>query len=178
MLILAFSVIFLIICIIVFFIAIFWFSLLLIYKAPYVQTPTEAIRVILDNVSIKPSEYVYDLGCGNADVLIAVEKKFGCKTIGYEASPFPYIRALRNIKRNGARTEVYWRDFFKANLSKADIVFCFLIQSLMPQVGVYLHGQLKPGARVICYGYPIPDWQPNQTIDVPNTTSKIYIYQH
>ncbi|MFA6553070.1 MAG: hypothetical protein WCT27_01440 [Patescibacteria group bacterium] len=182
-----FSILFLIFCFVAFCIAIFWFVLLLIYKAPYVKTPTSAIETILNSISIRPEELVYDLGCGDADVLIALEKKFGCRTIGYEASPFPYIRALRNIRLNKAKTQVYWRDFFKADLSKADIVFCFLIQSLMPRVGVYLQGQLKPGSRVICYGYPIPNWpaspnrtrgeQPTQTIDVPNTSSKIYCYQ-
>lgn len=177
MFILVVSTIFLIGCVIAFFIAIFWLSLLLIYKAPYVKTPAGAIETILNAMSIKPEELVYDLGCGNADVLIAAEKKFGCKTIGYEASPFPYIRALRNVRRNKTKTEVYWRDFFKTNLTKADVVFCFLIQSLMPRVGVYLQQQLKPGARVICYGYSIPDWDPKQTIDVPGTTSKVYIYR-
>jgi hypothetical protein len=176
MLILIISVIFLIVTILSFTIALFWLALLLIYKAPYVKTPTGAIEAILDNI-IKPTELVYDLGCGDADVLIAVEKKFECKTIGYEASPFPYIRALWNIRKNKTKTAVYWRDFFKANLTKADVVFCFLIQSLMSKVGVYLQGQLKPGTRVICYGYPIPEWSPTQTIDVPSTTSKIYIYQ-
>lgn len=178
MLILILTVIFLIFSTLAFLIALCWLILLLTYKAPYVKTPASAIETILNNITVKPEELVYDLGCGNADVLIAVEKKFGCKTIGYEASPFPYVRALRNVRRNKAKTEVYWRNFFKASPGKADVVFCFLIQSLMPRVGVYLHKQLKPGARVVCYGYPIPEWQPQQTIDVPATTSKIYIYQH
>ncbi|MFH1207646.1 MAG: class I SAM-dependent methyltransferase [Patescibacteria group bacterium] len=177
MLILILAILFLVSSILAFLIALGWLVLLLIYKAPYVKTPAGAIEAILRNISIKPEELVCDLGCGDAGVLIAVEKKYGCQTIGYEASPFTYIRALGNIRRNKAKTEVYWRDFFKADLHKADIVFCFLIQSLMPRVGVYLHKQLKPGSQVVCYGYPIPQWHPKQVIDVIGTTSKIYIYQ-
>ncbi|MFA5051588.1 MAG: hypothetical protein WC544_00820 [Patescibacteria group bacterium] len=178
MILLILAILFLVSSILAFIFALSWLILLLIYKAPYVKTPPAAIDTILKNINIRPDELVYDLGCGDADVLIAVGKKFGCKSIGYEASPFPYLRALLNIRRNKAKSEVYWRNFFKADLGKADVAFCFLIQSLMPRVGVYLQGQLKPGARVICYGYPIPVWQPAQTIDVPYTSSKIYIYQH
>lgn len=176
MLLLILAILFLVASILALIIALFWFSLLLIYKAPYVKTPAQAIASVLNNVIIKPEHLVYDLGCGDAEVLIAAEKKFECKTIGYEASPFPYVRARRNVRRQQSKTEVYWRDFFKADLRKADVVFCFLIESLMLRVGVYLREQLRPGTRVICYGYPIPDWQPAQTIDVSGTTSKIYIY--
>lgn len=178
MVILILAIIVLILAILVSLFALSWLILLLKYKAPYVKTPRSAIDTILQQVAIKPDELVVDLGCGDGDVLIAIEKKYSCKTIGYEASPFPYLRAWHNVRRSKIKTKIYWRSFFKANLADTDVVFCFLIESLMPRVGVYLQSQLKPGARVICYGYPIPEWSPTQTIDVPGTTSKIHIYQH
>ncbi len=174
---LLFATLFLIISALALIVALLWFVVLLVYKAPYVKTPDSAVEALLENIQIKPGDRVYDLGCGDASVLIAVEKKFRCATVGYESSPFTYLRSFINVWRSRSRARIYWGNFFKANLRNADLVFCFLIQSLMSRVGVYLGEQLKPGARVICYGYPIPCWQPVRTIDVTGTTSKLYIYQ-
>ncbi|MFH0804803.1 MAG: 50S ribosomal protein L11 methyltransferase, partial [Patescibacteria group bacterium] len=134
--------------------AVYFFAQLLIYRAPFVRTPTLAIDTLLAHATITPNQTVYDLGCGDASVLIAVEQKFGCRTVGYEVGLIPYLQALRNIRRHQVKTVVRYRNFFKENLSQADVVFCFLIKSLLPKVGAYLQQQLKPGSQVICSGYP------------------------
>jgi hypothetical protein len=157
-----------------------FFVQLLIYKAPFVRTPVLAIDTLLAHATITPNQTVYDLGCGDASVLIAVEQKYGCRTVGYEVGLVPYLRALRNVRQHHAKTVVRYRNFFKENLGQADVVFCFLIKSLMPKVGAYLRQQLKPGSQVICYGFPIPGWEPVHTVDPrPDDpkSSKLYFYR-
>ena len=158
---------------------VFFLIQLLILRAPYVKTPPHVIKKILSEIKINPGGTMYDLGCGDASVLIAMEKKFGAKTIGFELSPIAYYRAKQKIKHERAQTEVYFKSFFKQNISDADVVFCFLVPGIMKRVGTYLDSQLKKSAQVISYAFPIPQWQPSKILNtLPNgdKASKIYIY--
>jgi SAM-dependent methyltransferase len=167
------------IAIIALILAIILFAQLLVIKAPYVKTPPQVIKKILDAIKINPDSMVYDLGCGDASFLIAVEKQFGARTVGFELSPLAYCRAKQKTKLEKTKTKLYFRSFFKQNIADADIVFCFLVPSLMKKVGSYLESQLKKNAQIISYAFPIPQWQPSKVIDtLPNgdKASKIYIY--
>ena len=164
------------------------FAILVIYilivllktKVPFVRTPERVINQVLQEITIKPTDTVYDLGCGNARFLITVEKKTGARTIGYEISPWAYFLSQVNIRLRKAKTIVHYKNFYKADLSTANVVFCFLINSVMPKVGKQLERQLQPGSTVICFGFAIKAWQPAKIIltkpDNPRS-SKIYIYQ-
>lgn len=155
--------------------------LILIYTGvPFVKTPKKAIEKIWQQVKIKPTDVVYDLGCGDAQFLIKAEKKFGAKTIGFELSPWPFFLAKLNILLNKAKTKVFYRNFYKEDLSDANLIFCFLIDSVMPKVGKQLTQQLKRGAQVISFAFPIKEWRPTKVIETNpgnKKASKIYFYQ-
>lgn len=159
--------------------AIIFFIQIITIKAPYVKTPPRVIEKIFSEIKINPQDIVYDLGCGDASFLIAVEKKFGAQTIGFELSPIAYCRAKQKIKREQAKTKLFFKSFFKQTISDADVVFCFLVPGIMEKVGTYLESQLKRNAQVISYAFPIPQWQPSKILDTlpnGNQSSKIYIY--
>lgn len=161
-------------------VAILIFIILILTKVPFVKTPKKVVDKILDEVVIKPTDAVYDLGCGDAQFLIAVEKRFGCRTVGYEITPIAYLLAKINISLNKAKTKVFYHNFYHQDLLKADIVFCFLIDSVMPKVQKLLEKQLKKGAQVISFAFPIKEWQPTKVIDSDPQNpkaSKIYFYQ-
>lgn len=161
-------------------VAILIFIILILTKVPFVRTPKKVVEKILSELDIKPTDIVYDLGCGDAQFLIAVEKRFGCQTIGYEISPTAYILAKINISLNKAKTKLFYHNFYHQDLSKADFVFCFLIDSVMPKVQKLLEKQLKKGAQVISFAFPIKEWQPTKVIDSDSQNpkaSKIYFYQ-
>jgi len=156
------------------------FSILLYTKVPFVRTPKKVIAKILKEIPINKKQTVYDLGCGDASVLIAIEKETGAKTVGFEITPIAFYLGKFNIWRNKAKTTILYKNFYKQNLAPADVVFCFLIDKVMFRVGNQLRQQLRPGARVISFGFHIPDWQPVKTIVAypeRKTSSKIYLYQ-
>lgn len=149
-------------------------------RVPFVRTPKKIIKKILEEVKIRPNDTVYDLGCGDAKFLIAIEKATGAKTIGYEISPWAYFLAKLKIRLKKSKTTMLYKNFYKENLSGANVVFCYLIDSVMAKVGQQLKRQLKKGATVISYAFAIPDWVPVKKIILfPNkkNSSKIYIYQ-
>lgn len=156
------------------------FFILLLTGVPFVKTPKKVMEKILEEAKIKPTDIVYDLGCGDGQFLIETEKRYGCKTIGYELSPIAYFLAKINIKVNKAKTKIFYKNFYKEDLSNANVVFCFLIDSVMPKVEKQLAQQLKPGAQVISFAFPIKEWQPTKVIDSDPKNpkaSKIYFYQ-
>lgn len=170
----------LIIAIIALILALFFLIQLFVLKAPYVKTPQHVIAIVLREIKISPKNTVYDLGCGDASVLVAAEKKFGVTTVGFELSPIAYYRAKQKIKHEQTKTKIFFKSFFKQNISDADVVFCFLVPGIMKKVGTFLDSQLKKGTQVASYAFPIPQWQPNKIIDtLPNgdKASKIYIYE-
>ncbi|MFH0829442.1 MAG: class I SAM-dependent methyltransferase [Candidatus Kerfeldbacteria bacterium] len=167
-------------------------------KVPYVSTPRWAIDWLRDNVmqyspllakergggEVSPPSLqgggrgaVYDLGCGDARVLIAIKQRYPTITaIGYERNWWPFILAKARIRGTGVK--VYRQNFYQADLRNADVVFCFLIHSVMPKVETLLRSQLAPGATVYSYGFSFPTWKPSRRIENPTRPqgSKLNIY--
>ena len=154
--------------------------ILLYFKVPFVRTPHEVIKKVLTEIKITEDMIVYDLGCGNARFLLEVEKQTGAKTIGFEISPWAYILARLNILLHRSKTKVLYKNFYHQDVSDADVVFCYLLDTVMPKVGTQLEAQLKPGAIVISFAFPIKAWEPTKIITPFTDTkkrSKLYIYQ-
>lgn len=153
---------------------------LLYFKVPFVRVPKEVISKVLTEINITKDMNVYDLGCGNARVLLEIEKQTGAKTIGFEISPWAYFMARLNILVHQSKTKVLYKNFYHQDVSDADVVFCYLLDTVMPKVGKQLEAQLKPGAIVISFAFPIKAWEPTKVM-LPFTdtkkTSKLYIYQ-
>ena len=53
-----------------------------------------------------------------------------------------------------------------------------MLERLLPT----LEQQLKPGARVVSYDFPMPEWEPDQVISIPGKGRlehfdlKLYVY--
>ena len=153
---------------------------LLYTRVPFVRTPKEVVQLILREVKISAADTVYDLGCGDAELLITAEKKFGVKTVGFETSPFAWQKARFNIAVSRSKTKLVFKNLFNVDLAPADIIYCFLVPTLMPRLAEKLKKELKSGTKVISYAYPLPNWTPLKTVSpLPNSdkSSKIYIYE-
>lgn len=147
-------------------------------KVPYVSTPDWAIDWLQDNLKLPDGAVVYDLGCGDARVLIELKNKFPqIRAIGYELQWWPYL--LARWKSRGSGVTIKRESFYHADLSDATIVFCFLITSVMTKVEAMLKQKLKPGTTVYSYGFTFPTWEPVERITNPARPqgSKINIYR-
>lgn len=147
-------------------------------RVPFVPTPQKNVELIIEQFNLKPGERFYDLGCGDARFLIAAEKR-GAKAIGFEISPWAYLRAQLNILLHRSQAKVLYKNFYRANLKDADGIFCFLMNVVMPKVEEKLAAELKPGARIVCYGFKLPTWTPDKIINLKpkdRNSSSIYLY--
>lgn len=149
-------------------------------RVPFVRTPHETWKTIIEQVPPQHGLRVTDIGCGDASMLFALEAaRPDLRLDGYELAPWPYVlsRFKRWLKKS--KVQLYYRDFYTVDLSQYDVIFCFLIAGVMPKLEKKLRQELKPGAMVISYGFTFPSWQPAQVIDNPSKRwrSKINIYK-
>ena len=126
---------------------------------------------------IQAGERVVDLGCGDGRILIRAEKEFHAKAEGYEISRFVWFFAQINRFLHRSKIQLHRKDFFQANLCKADVVFCYLLPSVMQQLSPKFRKELKKGCRVISASFKIPDFKPSKTSHIKTRGGKIFLYK-
>lgn len=174
----AVTILVLVACIAVAVLVICSFIALLFLGVPYAPTPRSNIERSLDLLALKKGDTFYDLGCGDGRAVIAAEKR-GANAIGYEMSPWAYLKARFALWRHQSNSRIVFKNFYRENISDANAVFCFLLTDVMPKVEKKLQAELRPGTKVVSYGFKMPTWQAAQVITTnPNkpNASKTYLY--
>lgn len=145
--------------------------------APWVPTRKNDVARFLKIADIQPGQYVYDLGCGDGRLICAAAQAGG-RSIGLEISLFPFLLAhwRRLFQPNRKHVKIYYQDIWRADLSRADIIYFFLMPAVYNRLKTKLENELKPGAKVIAYVWPIKEWQPHQ-INILKNYPNLYLYQ-
>ena len=146
--------------------------------ALYVSTSLARIGAVFDAVPMAAGQLLVDLGCGDGRVLRAASRRYGVKAVGYELNPMAYLRArLQCLGRPGIR--VVRRNFWRADLSRADVVFCYLFPDVMARMAEKIRTGAKPGAVVVSCNFPVPGLVPRQVLRPPGALNHdpIYIYR-
>ena len=134
----------------------------LAYGLPPTPTQPGRIRKALKLVNLQPGETLYDLGSGDGRVLVMAAKDFEAQAVGIEAGPVQCVQAWLSARFNGVSSQVRVKrgNFFKSDLSEADVVFAYLTSNYVPRLEAQLVEQLKPGARVVTISFDFPNWEP------------------
>ena len=146
--------------------------------ALYVSTSRVRIRAMMDAVPMVRQQILVDLGCGDGRVLHEAQKRYGIRGVGYELNPLAYIRAkLRTLRCRGI--DIRFQDFWKADLSEADVVFCYLFPDVLKPLAQKIGAEVKPGAVVVSANFSIPTLIPNQVLHPGKSlhNDPIYIYK-
>ncbi|MDD4332869.1 MAG: hypothetical protein PHT51_02045 [Patescibacteria group bacterium] len=143
-------------------------------KVPFARTPEDNIKRIFNEINLPKNSLIYDLGCGDGRVLFLAEK-YGYKSIGYELSLYPYLKAKIKKFLIHSQVEIYQKNFLKADLNKADAIFIFLTKKGIADLSQKLKNELKSGTIIISYGFTLPSWKIDKIIDTK--PSKFYLYK-
>ena len=162
-------------------------GLIITKGVPFISTPRADWLKICEAAELKPGQVVYDLGCGKANLLTTAAKNFGVKGVGYEISLWPNIWSRFRVWRERADVEIRSKNFLKADISQADVVFCYLFPQVMAQLEPKFISELKPGAKVVSYAFTLPTVKPIKVVGStprysfwtkkPLYASDIYVYQ-
>lgn len=145
----------------------------------FVPTSKKKIQKVLDLVPMRPGSFMLDLGCGDGRFLVAAEKRYDVRAIGYEINPTAYLLARLNIALNRCRARVYLRNFWNADLSEADYIFCYLYPDALSSLKRKFDSELKPGCVVVSADYQIEEWHHPEMVSYPTKVKeeKIFIYR-
>ncbi|MCL5406959.1 MAG: methyltransferase domain-containing protein [Patescibacteria group bacterium] len=138
----------------------------------YVKADRKLIYNSLKLAQLKKGEIFYDLGCGDGSSLIEAAK-FGARATGFEISPYYYLwTKLRTFRDRNIK--VVYKNIKEVDLSKADVVYCYLLPEFLEKLSSKFQKELKSGARLISVGFPI-EFTKNSTFSTG--ASKVDNYQ-
>lgn len=134
----------------------------------YVPTPYVVVKEMVALARLQPHDRVYDLGAGDARLLIAAKRaEPGITAIGCELIPTVWALGQFCIWKSGQQVTLRFQNILRCDLRDADCVFLYLIPSLMEKLEEKFDRELRPGTRVIAYVFKIPGQQPEQEVKVP-----------
>lgn len=126
--------------------------------APYVPVQARTLKKMIELADVKPGQKAVDLGSGDGKIVIALAKA-GAIAYGYEINPVLVWWTKRRIKSEGlaGKAFVFRKSLWDADISSFDIVTLFGIRKIMKELGEKLDKELKPGAKIVSYGFSFPD---------------------
>ncbi len=157
--------------------ALFYFFVAGFFRSPFVPSNRDTIEKMLRVAKIKRNERVIDLGCGDGRIIFLAEKKFHAKAEGYEISIFVWLLAQINRILHRAKSKIYRRNFFNADLKKADVVFCYLLPEVMKKLSPKFKKELKRGARVISASFSLPNFKLHKKYEKEGKAGAIFVYK-
>jgi SAM-dependent methyltransferase len=150
--------------------------------APWVPTwrrDIERVRRLLD---LKPSEKFVELGCGDGRVTVAFGRGSedprirGPEGVGVELSLLQFLAAnVRRVLTRSWNVRFTFQNAFSYDLHDADAVYMFLMPETYEKLRPKLETELKPGARVVSYVWPIQGWEPSVVDEIENGP-RLFLY--
>ena len=152
------------------------------YTEPHVPTPEDIIPTMLSLASVKPDEFVFDLGSGDARIVIVAARDFHAMAVGVETRKRLVKASRQKIRELGLseRAKITCRNFKKVSLRRVDVLCIYLSSYTLNLLTPKFVRELRPGVRIVNFDYPIPDWKANKEIEVVPAGWKkphsIYLY--
>jgi SAM-dependent methyltransferase len=139
-----------------------WIYLPLLWGALWLPAPRRVVKKMLRLAGVQPGQMVVDLGAGDGRIVIAAARRFKAQAIGVEIDPLRCLIANAEIRLHGlrARARVRYGNMFEFDLAGADVVTLYLWPKTHQRLRARLIEQLRLGARVVCYRFPIYGWTP------------------
>jgi len=131
----------------------------------YVPTPQDVVDMMLHLARVKKEDLVYDLGCGDGRVVVTAAKHYGCNAVGYDIDPDRIKEARANVKQNRVENlaRIVRKDIFTLDLSRANVVFLYLLPDLNVQLIPQLE-KLRPGSRIVSHEFDMEGVQPDAVL--------------
>jgi len=123
--------------------------------APWWRTDKETARAICKLAKVNKKDVIYDLGCGDGEVLLMAAKNYGAKGVGIEIDLLRYVIArIRVLKEKmSPLLKIKRGNFFKQDLTKATIVNVYLVPKTLEKLKPKFLKELSPGTKIVSYRY-------------------------
>lgn len=175
MLILLYSILFFILIIFLLFISNFYKTIIL-RQAPFISTKKIIIKEIVNSLNFNNKKVIYELGSGLCLLLRELEKKKEKNefiAVEYSTTPFLLSKFLLFVSKS--KIKIIKKNLFKVDLKKADIIYFYLMPSMMSRLTKKLKKECKPDTLIISNSFKLDKLNLINKTQIKNTT--IYYYK-
>lgn len=125
--------------------------------APWWKTSKKTARAMCELANLTKEDVIYELGSGDGTSLIIAAKEFGAQCVGIEIDPLRYFISTLMIRiiRVSDKVTIKRKNFFDEDLSKATVVYAYLVPKALNKLLPKFKSELKPGTRIVSYRYEI-----------------------
>lgn len=150
----------------------------LLVRVPFVPSRMRVIKHVARLADIKKTDKVYDLGCGDGRFLIEADKYTDKPVTGFEQAPLPFLMAKLRTMFNRNNIQIVMKNFLRANLHDADLIYCYLGPETMIDIGKKVRKECRKGTRIMSSTFSIADMEPAQVWpkDKKKKLPTIYLY--
>lgn len=152
------------------------------YLAPFNPTDKGAISQVVQLANFSDSDILYDLGCGDARVLIhAIKHSSLQEAVGIEYDKVYVERAKEAVSREGLedKISIIHGDANVVDTSKATVFFVYLVpdglKKIQPKIMSSL--QCNKKCRVLSNIFSIPGLVPTKVFLYSRANLKLFLYE-
>lgn len=140
--------------------------------APWWRTDKKTALAILKLAKIGKKDFIYDLGCGDGELLLCAAK-IGASGIGIEIDPFrSFVARLRVVKSNfSSKIFIKRKNFFKEDISPATVIVVYLVPKTLEKLIPKFKKELKKGTKIVSFRY-----QMDLRLVKKDFKNKLYLY--
>lgn len=150
------------------------------HRIGYIGLPRRVIPQVVKALDLKPTEVVFDLGCGDGRILKALAQFQPKATyIGVEYNPIVLMIAKVNLR--AVKVYLVKNELLDQNLKPATKIFTYLNHWTMAQLEPKLEKELRKGSRLVSCDFPLPNRRPTHVIEVGEhwrLGQNLYIYDY
>ncbi|MFW9961921.1 MAG: SAM-dependent methyltransferase [Candidatus Thorarchaeota archaeon] len=151
-----------------------WIAWSGVVGAPWLPTPKNRVRSMLEFANVNQDDRVFDLGSGDGRIIVMAAKEFGAQSTGIEVDPLRILWSKLAIKRNklGNKVKVIRGNFFNVSVEDATVVTLYQGYKINMKIRDKLSAELRPGTRVVSYRFTLEGWNPVKTSE----EKSVYLY--
>jgi hypothetical protein len=141
--------------------------------APWWRISAQSARIAARLANITKKDTVYELGSGDGSFVRTCAKEFGARAVGIEIDTTRHLLAKFLVWRQKVPNITLIKDNFNnQDLSKASVVFIYLVPRAIKRIMPKLQKELRPGTKIISYVYPV-----DLPLFAKNAKERIYVYK-
>jgi len=146
--------------------------------SPFVPSKKKELELILSKCNLKKGMTFMDLGCGEGRAVRMAVKKYNVTGIGVDVNPLLLVVAKLLSRLDKLHTIRFERkNILTYDLSSADVIYIFLLPSLITKLVPHFERSLKNDTLVVSHGFKIPEWTNFVTYKIDHLPFPTYFYR-
>jgi len=141
--------------------------------APFLPSSSRKSDIMIIEGNLKSSDIVFDLGSGDGRLVLMAAEQGVKRAVGFEINPLLllFFSKLCAFVMKLDNAEFIFSSFWKADLSKCDKLFIYLLPSSMRKLEDKIKSEMRPGSLIISNQFRFPN------LKIKKENKGVYVYE-